>query len=84
MLYLLFLHAGWRGRPVGNPSIMLQRHNEDLYGLLHQLLPVVREEQMVVRDAVAHRIIGTHHVEQRGEQGQGMSRDKDIKITFLI
>ena len=42
--YLLFLHTGWRGRRVGNPSIMLQRHNEDLHSLLHQLLPVVREE----------------------------------------
>lgn len=28
---------------------------------------------MVVRDAVAHRVIGTHHVEQRGEERQGVS-----------
>lgn len=78
MLYLLFLHAGWGGRAVGNPSIILQRHNKDLDGLLHELLPVVREEQVVVWDTVAHRIIGTHHIQQRGEQRQSMSRDKDM------
>lgn len=80
---LLFLNAGWRGGAVGNPSVMLQRHNEDLYSLLHQLLPVVREEQVVVRDAIAHRIIGAHHIQQRGEQRQSMSRDKDTK-TMLV
>lgn len=60
---------------MGNPSVVLQRHDEDLYGLLHQLLPVVREEQVVVRDAVAHRIVGAHHVQQGGEQRQGVSAE---------
>ena len=39
--YLLFLHAGRGGGAVGNPSVMLQSHDEDLHSLLHQLLPVV-------------------------------------------
>lgn len=55
------------------PAIVLQRHDEDLYGLLHQLLSVVGEQQMVVGDPVAHWVVGTHHVEQRGEQRQGVS-----------
>lgn len=61
--YFLLLHAGWGARTMGKPSIMLQSDNEDLHRLLHQLLPVVREEQVVVRDAVAHRIVGTHHIQ---------------------
>lgn len=61
--YFLLLHAGWGGWTMGKPSIMLQSDNEDLHRLLHQLLPVVREEQVVVRDAVAHRIVGTHHIQ---------------------
>lgn len=44
------------------PSVVLQSHDEDLHGLLHQLLPVVREEQVVVGDAVAHRVVGAHHI----------------------
>lgn len=58
---------------------MLQRHDKDLYSLFHQLLPVVTEEQVVVRDAIAHWIIGAHHVQQRGKQRQSMSREKDMK-----
>lgn len=57
----------------GRPSLMLQGDDKDLDGLLHQLLPVVREQQVVVRDAVPHRVVGTHHVEQGGEERQGMS-----------
>lgn len=76
MSYLLFLHAGRGGGAVGNPSVMLQSHDEDLHSLLHQLLPVVREEQVVVRDAVAHRIICAHHIQQRGEQRQSVSGDE--------
>lgn len=57
-----------------NPSIVLKWHNEDLYSLFHQLLPVVSKEQMVVWDAVAHWIVGTHHIQQRGEQRKSMSR----------
>lgn len=59
--------AGWR------PSLVLQGDDKDLDRLLHQLLPVVGEQQVVVRDAVPHRVVGTHHVEQGGEQRQGMS-----------
>lgn len=60
--YLVLLYAG-RGRgTLENASAMLQCHNENLYRLLHKLLPVVREEQVVVRDAVAHGIIGTDHI----------------------
>ena len=67
---------------MGNPSVMLQRHNEDLHSLLHQLLAVVGEEQVVVRDAVAHWIIGAHHVQQRGEERQSVSADKDEKAML--
>lgn len=81
--YLVLLNAGWRGRAVGNPSVVLERHNEDLYRLLHQLLPVVREEQVVVRDAEAHWIIGAHHIQQRREQRQSMSTDQDME-TMLV
>lgn len=51
---------------------MLQGHDEDLYGVLHQLLTVVGEEQVVVGDAISHGVVGTHHVEEGGEKGQGM------------
>lgn len=60
---------------------MLQGHNEDLYRLLHQLFPVVGEQQVVVRDPITHRIISAHHVEQRREQRQGVSVKKNIKNT---
>lgn len=80
--YLLLLYAGWGSGSMRNPSIMLQCHNKNLYSLLHQLLPVVREEQVVVRDAVAHWIIGAHHVQQRGEQRQCVSGDKDVRTVF--
>lgn len=52
---------------------MLQGYDKDLERLLHQLLPVVGEQEVVVGDPVAHRVVGTHHVEQRGEQRQRMS-----------
>lgn len=52
---------------------MVQGDNEHLSSLLHQGLPVVREEQVVVGDPVAHRVIGTHGVEERGEEGQCVS-----------
>lgn len=52
---------------------MVQGDNEHLSGLLHQGLPVVREEQVVVGDAVAHRVVGTHGVEERGEERQCVS-----------
>lgn len=52
---------------------MVQGDNKHLGSLLHQGLPVVREEQVVVGDAVAHRVVGTHGVEERGEEGQCVS-----------
>lgn len=77
--YFLFLYAGRGGRSMGNPSVMLQCDNQDLYSLLHQLLPVVSEQQVVIRDAVAYWIVGTHHIQQRGEQRQRMSAGKDMR-----
>lgn len=71
--YFLFLYAGRGGGPMKSPSVVLQRHDEDLNRLLHQLLAVVGKEQVVVRDAVAHRVVGTHHVQQGGEQRQRVS-----------
>lgn len=52
---------------------MVQGDNKHLSSLLHQRLPVVREEQVVVGDAVAHRVVGTHGVEERGEERQCVS-----------
>lgn len=78
----MLLYAGRGSGSVGNPPIMLQCHNKNLHSLLHQLLPVVREEQVVVRDAVAHWIIGAHHVQQRGEQRQRVSGHKDVRTML--
>lgn len=58
---------------MGNPAVVLQSHDENLHRLLHQLLPVVREEQVVVGDAVAHRVVGAHHIQQGGEERQRVS-----------
>ena len=57
---------------------MLQSDDEDLDGVLHQLLPVVGDQQVVVGDAVAHRVVGTHHVEQGGEERQGVSEREEV------
>lgn len=62
---------------------MLQCHNENLHSLLYQLLPVVSKQQVVVWDAVAHWVIGTYHIQQRGEQRQSMSREKDVNSTLV-
>lgn len=40
--------------------------------MLHQLLTGVGEEHVVVGDAIAHRVVGAHHIEEGGEEGQGM------------
>lgn len=66
---------------MGKPSVVLQGHDEDLHRLLHQLLPVVREEQVVVGDAVAHRVVGAHHIQQRGEQRQRVSARGDSETA---
>lgn len=81
--YLMLLYAGRRRRAMGKPSVMLQSHDEDLHCLLHQLLPVVGEEQVVVGDAVAHRVVGTHHIQQRGEQRQRVSVGTDGVSTCV-
>lgn len=52
---------------------MVQGDDKHLSSLLHQGLPVVGEEQVVVGDPVAHRVIGTHGVEERGEERQCVS-----------
>jgi len=65
--------GGGDGSAGGRVHLVLQRHHQDLHGHLHEPLPLVREEQVVVGDAVAHGVVGTHHVEQGGEQGQGVS-----------
>ncbi len=85
--YLLLLHRwggcgsvqGLEGGAGCRPSLVFQGDDKDLDRLLHQLLPVVGEQQVVVRDAVPHRVIGTHHVEQRCEQRQGMSGREAVK-----
>lgn len=55
---------------------MLQGDDEDLDCLHHQLLPLVRGQQVVVRDAVSDRVVSTNHVEQGGEEGEGVSGQK--------
>lgn len=85
--YILVFHAGGGGWAVRLSALVLQSHYEDLHGLLHQLLTVVREEQVVVGDPVAHRVICTHHVQQRGEERQSMSetsRDCQCLQHFYI
>lgn len=81
-MYLLLLLLSWgtcwgvqglEGGAGGWASLVLQGDDKDLDGLLHQLLPVVWEQQVVVRDAVAHGVVGTNHIEQGGEQRQGVS-----------
>lgn len=52
---------------------MLQGDDEDLDHVHHQLLPLVRGQEIVVRDPVSHRVVSTNHVEQGGEEGEGVS-----------
>lgn len=52
---------------------MLQSDHQDLQRLLHQLLAGVGEQQVVVRDAVTHRVVAADHVEQGCEERQGVS-----------
>lgn len=61
-----------RGAGAGG-AVMVQGDDEHLGGLLHQGFPVIGEEQVVVGDPVAHRVIGTHGVEEGGKEGQGVS-----------
>lgn len=58
------------------PALMLQGNNEDLDRLHHQLLPQVRGQQVVVRDSVSDGVVGANHVEQGGEEGEGVSGQK--------
>lgn len=52
---------------------MLQGDDEDLDHMHHQLLPLVRGQEVVVRDPVSHGVVGANHVEQRGEEREGVS-----------
>jgi hypothetical protein len=52
---------------------MVQGDDEHLGSLLHQGLPVVGEQQVIVGNPIAHRVIGTHGVEEGGEKGQCVS-----------
>lgn len=36
---------------------------------------------MVVWDSITHRVIGTHHIQQRGKQRQGMSEWRGERQT---
>lgn len=80
-LYLLFIHVwggrggvhGPQGSAGGRHAFLLQGDDKDLDRLLHQLLPVVWEQQVVVGEAEAHGVVGADHVEQRGEQRKDMS-----------
>lgn len=69
---------------MGLASLVLQGDDEDLQGLLHQLLPVVREKEVVVGNAVAHWVIGAHHIDQRGKQRQGMPGSRQTNKHFSI
>lgn len=53
--------------------LVLQGDDEDLDGLHHQLLPLVRGQQVVVRDSESDGVVGANHVEQGGEEGEGVS-----------
>lgn len=76
--YISIVHGSARGGAIhsgrgAGGTVVVQGDNKHLSGLLHQGLPVVREEQVVVGDAVAHRVVGTHGVEERGEERQCVS-----------
>lgn len=77
--YILLVHAGGGGSALWLIVLVLQSNDEDLDRLLHKLLPVVWEQQVVVGNAIAHRVIRTHHVDQRSKQRQGVPRDCKVK-----
>lgn len=79
--YVLLFHAGGGGWAVRLSALMLQGHYEDLHSLLHQLLTVVGEEQVVVGDPVTHRVISAHHVQQGGEERQSVSLRKTDNVS---
>lgn len=58
------------------PALVLQGDDEDLNGLHHQLLPLIRGQQVVVGDSVPDGVVGANHVEQGGEEGEGVSGQK--------
>lgn len=80
----LFPHSCRGCSPVQNlqggsgdrPTLVLQGDDEDLDRLHHQLLPLVREQQVVVGDSVSDGVVGANHVEQGGEEGEGVSGQK--------
>lgn len=58
------------------PALVLQGDDENLNCLHHQLLPLIRGQQVVVRDSVSDGVVGANHVEQGGEEGEGVSGQK--------
>lgn len=81
--YILLVHAGGGGSALRLNVLVLQSDDEDLDRLLNQLLPVVGEQQVVVGNAVTHRVVRAHHVDQGGKQGQGMSKER-AQIILII
>jgi len=76
--HVLLLHACGGG----GAALVLQAHDEDLHGLLHQLLPVVGEQQVVVGDPVAHRVVSAYHVQQRGEERQSVPERERERLLY--
>lgn len=58
------------------PALVFQGDDEDLNCLHHQLLPLIRGQQVIVRDSVSDGVVGANHVEQGGEEGEGVSGQK--------
>lgn len=54
-------------------GVMVQSDYEDLQCCVNQRFCTVREQQMIVRHPHAHRIVGTHCVQQRSEHRQRMA-----------
>lgn len=86
--YILLVHAGGGGSAWRLSVFVLQSDDEDLHCLFNQLLPVVRKQQVVVGNAVAHRVVCTHHVNQGCKQRQGMpggirKRERETSIVFF-
>ena len=71
----------------GGPCVVLHGYTQHLQRYLHQRLAVVREHEMVVGHAVPHGVVRAQAVQQRREQGQGMSGmngNADIYIYTIM
>ena len=67
----------------GGPCVVLHGYTQHLQRYLHQRLTVVREHEMVVGHAVPHRVVRAQAVQQRREQGQGMSGMNGNTDTYI-